>query len=92
MTEQHRAKPEEWAAVERLCKNGIDTLNCLLELRDRVEALEAAAKPVEPMTNNQTPSKNELFQVLLQSGGATKCVSIEWLEPFAHAVLERWGK
>ena len=38
------------------------------------------------------PTKHELFQVLIQSGGATRCVSIEWLEPFAHAVLERWGR
>ena len=42
MTEQHSAEPEVWAVVERLCKNGIDTLNCLLELRARVEALEAS--------------------------------------------------
>ncbi len=43
----HRAKPEVWAAVERWGKNDLDTLNCFLELRSRVEALEAAAKPVE---------------------------------------------
>jgi hypothetical protein len=47
MTEQHRAKPEVWAAVERWSKNDMDSCNCTLELRDRVEALEAAAKPVE---------------------------------------------
>jgi len=43
----HRAKPEVWAAVERWGKNDLDTLNCFLELRSRVEALEAAAKPAE---------------------------------------------
>jgi hypothetical protein len=47
VTEQHRAKPEVWADVERWSKNDQDTLNCILELRDRVEALEAAAKPAE---------------------------------------------
>jgi hypothetical protein len=41
----HRAKPEVWAAVERWGKNDLDTLNCLLELRDRVEALEGAQQP-----------------------------------------------
>ena len=46
MTE-HKAKPEVWAAVERWCKNEMDMLNCTLELRSRVEALEAAAKPAE---------------------------------------------
>jgi len=44
---RHRAKPEVWAAVEKLGKNEMDMLNCTLELRARVEALEAAAKPAE---------------------------------------------
>jgi len=44
---RHRAKPEVWAAVERFGKNGMDMLNCVLELRARVEALEAAVKPAE---------------------------------------------
>lgn len=39
----------------------------------------------------KSPTKRELFELLLQSGGATRCVSIEWLEPFANAVLERWS-
>jgi ribonuclease HI len=42
MAEQHRAKPYVWAAVEKLGKNDLDMLNCVLELRARVEALEAA--------------------------------------------------
>jgi hypothetical protein len=27
----------------------------------------------------------------MQSGGANRVVSIEWLEPFARAVLAQWG-
>ena len=42
----HRAKPEVWAAVERWCKNDMGTQNCLLELRDRVKALEAGLTTV----------------------------------------------
>jgi hypothetical protein len=38
-----------------------------------------------------TPSKSELFGLLMQSGGANRVVSIEWLEPFAQAILARWG-
>ena len=38
-----------------------------------------------------SPTKRELFELLLQSGGATQCVSIEWIESFANAVLARWG-
>lgn len=37
---RRRAKPEVWTAVERFGKNDMDTLNCVLELRSRVEALE----------------------------------------------------
>ena len=48
MAEQYRAKPYVWAAVEKLGKNDLDMLNCVLELRARVEALEAAAKPNYP--------------------------------------------
>jgi hypothetical protein len=39
-----------------------------------------------------TPSKSELFGLLMQSGGANRAVSIEWLEPFAQAILARWGR
>jgi hypothetical protein len=45
---RHRAKPEVWARVESYGnKDEKDMLNCLLELRTRMEALEAAAKPAE---------------------------------------------
>jgi len=41
MTDQHRATPELWAAAEKFSQNSMDMLNCMLELRARVEALEA---------------------------------------------------
>ena len=53
MTE-HKAKPGQWAAdrydwsragTEAL--DGNSAFRCIMELRDRVEALEAAAKPAE---------------------------------------------
>jgi len=50
-------------------------------------ALEAQPEP-EPVA----PSKHELFSLLMHVGGATQCVSIGWLEPFADAVLARWGR
>jgi hypothetical protein len=42
MTDQHRANPELWAAAEKFSQNSMDMLNCMLELRSRIEALEAA--------------------------------------------------
>jgi hypothetical protein len=43
MTNQHRATPELWATAERWGQNSMDMANCILELRARVEALEAGA-------------------------------------------------
>ena len=42
MSTPHRATPEQWAQQESWAPNDTDS-SCLLELRDRVEALEAAA-------------------------------------------------
>jgi hypothetical protein len=45
MTDQHRATPEQWKTVEIYAEDGSDednvTDSCLLELRSRIEALEA---------------------------------------------------
>jgi hypothetical protein len=46
MTKQHRAMPELWAAAEKWGANTLDMANCLLELRARIEALEAAQQKV----------------------------------------------
>jgi hypothetical protein len=55
---------------------------------DLIDEARAYLSQTEP----QTPSKSELFGLLMQSGGANRAVSIEWLEPFAQAILARWGK
>ena len=43
MTDQHRATPEQWAALEEQSAPEYD--NTILELRARVEALEADQQP-----------------------------------------------
>ena len=49
MAEQHRATPGQWALIERMRHHGgHPEFSALLELRDRIEALEAAAKPNHP--------------------------------------------
>jgi ribonuclease HI len=45
MTEDYRAAPELWAAAEKWGANTMDMANCILELRARVEALEARHQP-----------------------------------------------
>lgn len=46
MTKPHRSTPEHWATVERYAQQVSSTDDCLLELRSRVEALEAAQHAV----------------------------------------------
>jgi hypothetical protein len=41
MTDQHRATPEQWAKCEEDARLWSGAFNCILELRARVEALEA---------------------------------------------------
>jgi hypothetical protein len=44
MTKQHKATPEQWETIERYADTS-DPYSCILELRDRIEALEAAQQP-----------------------------------------------
>ena len=55
MTDQHRATAEQW----REAKEHKYLFTCLLELRDRIEALEAAAKP----NHSEIPDSSPLSQV-----------------------------
>jgi hypothetical protein len=43
MTKQHRATPEQWEFIE-LYADSLDADACILELRARIEALEAAQR------------------------------------------------
>jgi hypothetical protein len=46
MTNQHRATPDEWAQQEDWANRKVfSDSSCIIELRDRVEALEATQQP-----------------------------------------------
>ena len=45
MTDQHRATLEQWDSIER-CADGSDPYSCIIELRARIEALEAAQQKI----------------------------------------------
>jgi hypothetical protein len=45
MTKQHKATPEQWAFVETCAPEDFAGFACILELRDRLEALEAGQQP-----------------------------------------------
>ena len=88
MTKQHRAKPEVWAAVEKWCKDDMESFNCILELRSRVEALEAAQRPtVKP--DLTVPSSSLMEQVARAiSGDKNEQIKSNWWKPEArHAIL-----
>jgi hypothetical protein len=42
MTKQHKATPYQWEYMRERTEAGLETTSCILELRSRVEALEAA--------------------------------------------------
>jgi hypothetical protein len=47
MTKQHKATPDDWAQQEDWANRRVFSDNsCIIELRDRVEALEAAQQPL----------------------------------------------
>ena len=67
MTEQHRAKPEQWAQVESWTHSPSPSFSCIIELRDRVEALEAAQRvesnyPEKPDSSNAPESSDSLVE------------------------------
>jgi hypothetical protein len=63
----HRAKPEVWAAVERWGKNDLDTLNCFLELRSRVEALESAQRSTVTVKDSLTVPADSLMEEVVDA-------------------------
>jgi len=78
-----------------LCARMADELDhyrqLLMDDRRETHALAAEARAALAQPEPQGPSKRELFGLLMQAGGVTQCVSVEWLEPFADAILARWG-
>jgi hypothetical protein len=85
MTEQHRANPEAWAFVED-CAPQCSYDSCLIELRARVEALEAAAKPAEsnyPAKPNSSLVERVAYAIIGDSDGP-----INWKPEARSAIYE----
>lgn len=58
MSNEYKADPALWDAAERFGRNTMDMVNCLLELRARVEALEATqhTHPEQPDADPAAPA------------------------------------
>jgi hypothetical protein len=54
----HKATPEQWTTIERLARNDFYNPSTILELRARVEALEANSKP--------TPNPSQIRSSLVE--------------------------
>jgi hypothetical protein len=66
----HKATPEQWATTEEYANAAIGCYSdsCLLELRDRIEALEADANRQAILGSSPAPAGE-----LMQSVGAAIC-------------------
>ena len=82
--QQHRATADEWACVKEY-KSEI-SFSCLLELRDRIKALEAAtteAKPNHPAKPDSSLVTRVAFAITGDSDGP-----INWKPEARAAILE----
>lgn len=63
MSSQHHATPEQWQAIEA---NGhLPTRSTILELRDRIKSLEAAAQ--QPQPNHPAEPDSSLVELVAAS-------------------------
>jgi hypothetical protein len=80
MTKPHRSTPEHWATVERYAQQVSSTDDCLLELRSRVEALEAGTSCPHVVTSGEGTSYCRL---------AEQAVAEDSSAPPASSLVER---
>jgi hypothetical protein len=92
----HMATPEQWDNIEGSAwgRNPLSNAACLLELRARVEALEAQAGNLKGSLTSSTPPPVATDEELLamRSWSSHSHTFDSDLVDFARAVLERWGK
>lgn len=70
MTKPHKATPEHWEATEKYAHRAIGCYadSCILELRDRIEALEKAANSSAGLTGSPAPAGGLAMRVTLAIG------------------------
>lgn len=79
-----KATPEHWAHLEYWAReNG--TFACILELRDRIEALETATQAERPTDKELQECYTEAYYANKDRQGPVAQVAA------LRAVLERWG-
>ena len=79
MDKDYRAKPELWEAAEKFGRNSMDMSNLVLELRARVEALEAAQRPVVNESVTTAPAGSLVERVEYVDARAAIRQAVAWL-------------
>jgi len=84
MDNQHRAAPESsWTIDEKWgADNTIDVANCFIELRTRIEALEAAQQSPQEVS-----LKNRALKALEEAEHADHPVQLTILNTAAHVLI-----
>jgi len=63
----HKATPKQWAVIEKWCSEMSSTDSCILELRSRIEQLEAQASNLKGSLTSSTPppvaTDDELLEI-----------------------------
>lgn len=67
MAEQHRATAGEWASVRVLADDNL-TYSCILELRDRIKALEAAQHAHVDLSHLSDAEREKILKQLANPG------------------------
>jgi hypothetical protein len=78
----YNATPEQWARIEDWAKIGAEYSSCLLELRAKVEALEANSKP----TSNPSQIRSSLVERVAYAITGDSDGPINW-KPEARAAI-----
>jgi hypothetical protein len=88
MTEEYKATPEQWSAVEGVAKIGSADCAAILELRARVEALEEAQRP-------RVFTADEVAPIVVSAAPAPARESVytdaEWAA-IQQWKIQRWNK
>jgi hypothetical protein len=82
---EHKATPEQWGRLEQRKLVGNDLVPAVLELRARVEALEAAQRPLVFTADEVAPIVTSAARAPA-SPGESEYTDAEWAE------IQRWGK
>ena len=79
MTEHHRADPKLWATAEKWGANTMDMANCILELRDRIQLLEAAQQAPDPYSGRPSSLTDDQRKTAAAAAEAGARCAIEQL-------------